>query len=192
MKVFDCKRLPRVLQPWSLGSANAWSHGIFLLEGLVAPRKYKYIYILYIYMGPQNYQYKSGCLVISNHFPCKDLESSNWNNLKRWLFRVPGIWWWSWRFLLKGGWIFVVIDKAVYWKISCEYIRYYGVLWRPTVSGLQTHTHTPPNEVVGQLWKTSESLKICVFLLQLLDNRNINMSYEKRSLLLFVMHIPVS
>ena len=31
----------------------------------------------------------------NNHFPCKDLDSSNWNNLKKWLFReyqdVPGI-----------------------------------------------------------------------------------------------------
>ena len=32
----------------------------------------------------------NGCLVISNHFLYKDLESSNWNNHKNWLFGVPG------------------------------------------------------------------------------------------------------
>ena len=33
----------------------------------------------------------NGCLVISNHFPCKDFESSNWNNHKELLgLRVPG------------------------------------------------------------------------------------------------------
>ena len=32
--------------------------------------------------GTLNNQIFNGCLVISNHFPCKDFESSNWNNHK--------------------------------------------------------------------------------------------------------------
>ena len=61
-------RSPRV----SVGASyqNHRPPGLFLREILKG----------YLILEPQTIFFY-GCLVISNHFPCKDLEPSNWNNL---------------------------------------------------------------------------------------------------------------
>ena len=96
-----------------------WPHAFLVSHSKEARKSTKHPWIFHPKIGSKRIEPKTGDvpgtlrptiykwmeMVITNHFPCKDFESSNWNNHKKLVgLRVPG--WYNGIFLFISGVIF--------------------------------------------------------------------------------------